>query len=171
MTRIQRNHRLGFVLLCSPLVSVIMSGGGLLKWWNTHDPVVTVTSGSWKAKKRPGRRNSSVHELGTMGQTERQMLMMSELHLYTKPFIWTDHWDGCPTPTWATRSALHMFSSSWRSWARATESIIFLQPATAAVWSMIPLIISATLSPRSHHPNWHSQGQLSADCLHRLELH
>lgn len=43
--------------------------------------------------------------------------------------------------------------------------------AAAAVWSMIPLIITATLSPLSHHRNWHSQGQLSADCLHRLGLH
>ena len=43
--------------------------------------------------------------------------------------------------------------------------------AAAAVWSMIPLIITATLSPLSHHSNRHSQGQLSADCLHRLGLH
>lgn len=69
-------------------------------------------------------------------------------------------------PPWFPPDTLHVFAGL----APQNPSSIS-NSAAATAWSMIPLIITATLSPLSHHPNWHSQGQLSADCLHRLGLH
>lgn len=77
------------------------------------------------------------------------------------PPTWTD-W----VPPWLAPDSLHVLAG-----LEPPNPSSFSNSAAAAVWSMIPLIITATLSPLSHPPNWHSQGQLSADCLHRLELH
>lgn len=78
------------------------------------------------------------------------------------PFSFFPHW----APPWLAPDSLHDLAGP-----EPPNPSSFSNSAAVAVWSMIPLIITATLSPLSHHPNWHGQGQLSADCLHRLGLH